>query len=98
MKSLETYILELIEIKKKAAELSKAESSGTSSDVSFFQKLDIECLERTLKGYWKETNQCPPPTQEMLDNWHEHDDIDPSTGEYYSQSHQLRVMGKSVRK
>ena len=31
-------------------------------------------------------------------DWHEHDDIDPATGEYYSQSHQLRVMGKSVRK
>ena len=30
-------------------------------------------------------------------DWHEHDDIDPSTGEYYSKAHQLRVWGRSNR-
>ena len=30
-------------------------------------------------------------------DWRKNDDIDPATGEYYSKSHQIRVMGKSQR-
>lgn len=92
MKSLEKFIKKKIKSLKDAAEESKKLHAGTREDISWFALERAKTLEWILKE-WDEEQAF----QRICDNWHEHDDIDPSTGEYYSKPHQLRVMGKSNR-
>lgn len=93
MKTLEQFIEQKIEILKKAAELSKAQHEGTREDISWFAMEKAQALQEVLTEWRKEKSDF----ENICANWREHDDIDPSTGEYYSKAHQLRVMGKSNR-
>ena len=94
--TLEEFILNEIKILKGAKKLNKGKE-GTREDTTFFINITVETLDKVLKDFWKKTNQAAPLTDEQLDNWREHDDIDPTTGEFYSKAHQIKVWGKSNR-